>query len=583
MQPQSVCARLERVDNSRSRVLTALAFLLGAALILGGLGQLPLMQPDESRNAEVAREMKDSGSWLIPTLNGLPYLDKPALYFKTVAVSFALLGETAMAARLPSALSGVLLLALTFAFVRREYGSRTGALAVTVIAISPLFLAFSRLVIFDMMLTLFVCGAIVAGYVAEQKQGRTRVGWYLLGAAASAMATLVKGPVGFVVPALVLGVFHALDRRWDALKRLFAPVNLLVFFGLTLPWLLGVNHRYQDFAYYGIIEESLHRYTTAEFRRTGPFYYYLPWIVIGLFTWSVLLPESIVAAWRARRRWTMTDRLLIVWTIVVIAFFSVSKSKRPDYVLSVIVTLGVLTARVVALALENRDGTPGRLLRRDTAMLAILCLAGAGWLLATALDPRRLEARIELPSEDTVRLGTTMTHLAIALLIGAVVAAAAWWRRNMRASVAVFIGVPLAVLTLGFDGVRLYANSRSARALADQIPPLPAHTELACLECYPIGLSYYRKQLLTVFSDTGREFTSNYIVFMLKKTNPWPPGVVPLDKRDQWLAARTQPVLLLARRNARNDLKSIARRRGVAVHDLGDDWRGALIPAPVGN
>ena len=570
------------MDNSRTHVLAALAFLLGGLLIFGGLGQLPLMQPDEGRNAEVAREMNDSGSWLVPTLNGLPYLDKPACYFKTVALSFALLGETAAAARLSSALSGFLLLVLTFAFVRHEYGPRTGGLAMIVVATSPLFLAFSRLVIFDMMLALFVCGAIFAGYIAEQKQGRSRVGWYLLGAASSALATLVKGPVGFIVPALVLGVFHALDRRWDALKRFFAPVNLLVFFGLTLPWFLVVNHQHHDFAYYGLVEESLHRYTTTEFRRTGPFYYYLPWIVIGMFTWTVLLPESIAAAWRARRRLVSADRLLIVWTVVVIVFFSISKSKRPDYILSAIVALGALTARVLALALETRDSMAARLLRRQTVTLGILCLAVGVCLFVAAFRPHEFEALVEIPTENVMRVSAMLTRLAAALLVGAAVAALAWWRRNSWDSVAVFVSVPLAVLTMGFDGVRLSAASKSARALADQIPPLPAHTEMACLECYPNGLPFYRKQLLTVFTDTGREFTSNYIIFMLKKTNPWPPGVIRLDERDQWLASRNHPVLLLARRNARDDLDAISAARGATVTNLVSGWWAALLPASGG-
>jgi 4-amino-4-deoxy-L-arabinose transferase-like glycosyltransferase len=568
------------MDHSRDLLAAALAFLLGGVLIFGRLGQLPLMQPDEGRNAEVAREMKDSGSWLVPTLNGLPYLDKPAFYFKTVALSFALLGETATAARLSSALSGLLLLALAFGFARREYGPRAGALAVLVVATSPLVLAFSRLVIFDMMLALFVCGAIFAGYIAEQNDGRKRRGWYLLGVTSSALATLVKGPVGFVVPGLVLCLYHGLDRRWGALKRFFSPVNVLVFFGLTLPWFLGVTHQYRDFLYYGIVEESLHRYTTTEFRRTGPFYYYVPWIAVGLFTWSALVPEAIVAAWRARRRWSGADRLLIVWTIVVIVFFSVSKSKRPDYILSAIVALGLLVARVLALAVERRDGAAAGLLRRGTGMLAMLCLAGAGWLLATTLHPHRLEALVGAPRDDAARLDAILVRLAIVLLAGAAVATMAWWRRSIRTSLAVFVGVPVAVLTMGFDGARLYANSKSARALADQIAWLPDRTEMACLECYPNGLSFFRKEFVTVVTATGRDFTSNYIAFMLKKTNPWPPGVVPLAQRDQWLASRTRPVLLLARRNALSDLKSIAASHDATVNNLGAGWWSALLPPP---
>src|SRR5437899_810917 len=100
--------------------LSTFAFLLAAILIFAKLGALPLLQPDEGRNAEIAREMNQSGAWLVPTYNGLPYLDKPSFYFKTVALSFALLGETETAARLSSALFGFALLMMTFAFCRRE-------------------------------------------------------------------------------------------------------------------------------------------------------------------------------------------------------------------------------------------------------------------------------------------------------------------------------------------------------------------------------------------------------------------------------------------------------------------------------
>ena len=114
----------------RSFWLSTFAFLLGAFLTFARLGALPLLQPDEGRNAEVAREMNQSGAWLVPMYNGLPYLDKPSFYFKTVALSFALFGGTETAARLSSALFGFALLAMAFAFCRREYTERTAALAV---------------------------------------------------------------------------------------------------------------------------------------------------------------------------------------------------------------------------------------------------------------------------------------------------------------------------------------------------------------------------------------------------------------------------------------------------------------------
>ncbi len=138
------------------------------------LGNLPLLQPDEGRNAEVAREMKESGAWLSPSYDGIAYLDKPAFYFKAVALSLAAFGDNETAARLPSAIFGLALLAITFAFCRRVYGTRCAVMAVIIIATMPLYVVFSRTIIFDMTLAFFVSAAIFAGYRAEECDGKSR-------------------------------------------------------------------------------------------------------------------------------------------------------------------------------------------------------------------------------------------------------------------------------------------------------------------------------------------------------------------------------------------------------------------------
>ena len=94
--------RTPRIKATTGSFATLLAFFFAGALIFGRLGALPLLDPDEGRNAEVVREMAEAGRWLVPTYNGLPYLDKPALYFRLVALSLTFLGDTEFAARLPS-------------------------------------------------------------------------------------------------------------------------------------------------------------------------------------------------------------------------------------------------------------------------------------------------------------------------------------------------------------------------------------------------------------------------------------------------------------------------------------------------
>ena len=183
--------------------------------------------------------------------------------------------------------------------------------------------------------------------------------WYLIGALSAGIATLIKGPVGFIVPTLVITVFNGVEGRLGVMKRAFALRNWAVFFAVVLPWFVGLSLLRPDFPYYGIMRESVARFTTTEFHRTAPFYYYAPIIAGTFFAWSLLLPESIVAAWQERKRWSRADRLFVVWAIVVVLFFSVSQSKLPGYILTAVVALGILTARVFAMALNNNSRASG--------------------------------------------------------------------------------------------------------------------------------------------------------------------------------------------------------------------------------
>jgi 4-amino-4-deoxy-L-arabinose transferase-like glycosyltransferase len=560
-------------------LLTAIA--VAAVCCLARLGTLPLIQPDEGRNAEVAREMDARGAWLVPTYDGLPYLDKPAFYFRLVGLSMAALGDNETAARLPGALAALGVLALVYGFARRSYGGRAAAFAVLVVGTTPLVIAFARIVIFDMLLALFVIAAVFAGYVAEEKEGAARRRWYLLGAACAGIGTLVKGPVGFLLPALVLAAFHLLDRRAAAIRRLLAPLNILVFLAIVLPWFLGVAHQRPDFPYYGLVEESLHRFTSPQFHRSAPFWYYVPVIAGVFFPWSILLPESAVAAWRARVRWTRADRLLVAWVLVAVVFFSVSQSKLPGYVLTAVVALGILVARVLDLACEHPEGRARRLVIRGAIALAVIAAVGAV-LLALALKVEGgLPALLHLRGGDIQRLGPATGPFLWVMAILALAAAVAGWRRDVRIVSAAFALPPLLLLTIAFGGARAYAEASSARQLALRLPALPPATEVACLQCLPNGLPFYLRRTVTIITRDGSETTSNYVIFMLKRVTPWPAQVVPVASLASWLAGRPAPVFLLADAGGRARLDSIAAPWAANVTQLTDGWWGVLL-SPAG-
>jgi 4-amino-4-deoxy-L-arabinose transferase-like glycosyltransferase len=449
-----------------------------------------------------------------------------------------------------------------------------------VLATTMLFLVNSRTVIFDIALAFFVVSAIFAGYLAEESEGSARRNWYLLGAAAAGFATLVKGPVGFLIPILVLLVFNRLVGRRGVWKRLFAPLNWLVFFGVVLPWFIGLSLSHPDFPHYGLVEESFHRFTTTQFHRAKPFYFY-GIIVVGMFLpWSLLLPESAVAAWKSRRNLTRADVLCIVWAVTVVVFFSCSKSKMPGYILSTTVACGILVARLFDRAFADSGGKAARVAAHAAVGFAVVCLLAMATAIFLSTHTQMLARPLGISVTEAAQFRPHITAAAVMLLLSAVVILLAGLKRNAKFCFVCFVLFPLLLVNVNYPILNVVFSAKSARALAQQMSTLPPQTELACLECFPSGLTFYLGRTLTLITADGGELTSNYILYRLKTENPWPTNLVSAEQLDKWLASRNHPVYLLAKQGDRPRLEAIAAGRGAAVQQLTPFYIGVLLPPP---
>ncbi len=561
---------------ARHRTWIAAAFLVAAVMVLWRLGGPALTQPDEGRNAEVAREMAESGDWLVPTLEGHAYLDKPAFYFALVAVSLRAFGTNEWAARLPSALFGLALLALVFAFLRSRYDAATGAFAVVILATSPMVFVHARIVIFDIVLAFFVTAAVVLAVEAEEREGRMRVGLHLCGAAAAGLATLVKGPVGFVIPSLVVAAFFCIDRRPAALRRVFAPQNLAVFLAVVLPWFLALVRARPDFLHYGLVEETIERFTKPAFDRGGPPYYYARILPLGLLTWTVLLPGAALAAWRSRSRWSRTDRLLVAWSVTVLVFFTITRTKHPGYILPAVIPLGCLVGRLFGLARLDPTGPAARLAWRASAVLAPLAI-----LLGIALlDSDRLARAAGLEPHDANWLFPAILGARVGIAAMGTLGVLAAVRRDARLAFAGLAVFPLVLLTFGSGAVQAYAERRSALPIASRIARLDGSPEIASVDSYPSGLSFYLGRTLTLLSDDGESLRSNYVMRTLQRSGSYPETIVPASERPAWLASRCGDTYVLSRDHGREYLERIARDRGVALETVAPGWWGTLLPPP---
>jgi 4-amino-4-deoxy-L-arabinose transferase-like glycosyltransferase len=274
-----------RFAGGPARVLQHPLLLLtvvGGILFFAALGRLPLLEPDEGRNAEVAREMLKSGDLITPHFNTLTYLDKPAPYFWLIAASFSLAGVNEWAARLPSALMALGTMLLCQFLARRMFDEAVGFRAGLIFATSPLVIIFSRLVIFDMTLVFFVSVAMVSYWLAMTSVfKRPLVEVLFFGA--MGVGAIVKGPVGFLLPLLSIILFHIVSGRFRQLKHLRWGVGTMVFVAVALPWFLAVSLRHPDFPRYAFWNESLQRFAAGTARRGGSIFYYLP-VYLGGFS-----------------------------------------------------------------------------------------------------------------------------------------------------------------------------------------------------------------------------------------------------------------------------------------------------------
>jgi 4-amino-4-deoxy-L-arabinose transferase-like glycosyltransferase len=560
------------VRMARGAWIKLLAICFAALMIFARLGQLPLRDPDEGRNAEVAREMLVNDAWLTPTYNGLVYLDKPAFFFRTVALSFTIFGETEFAGRLPSALAACGILLMVYRFCRREYDEHTAALAILIVASTPLFFGLARQVMIDMTLAFFVCAAVFAGYNAEQHEGRRRRNWYLLSAACGGAATLLKGPVGLLIPILTLVAFNIAQKNSGWARRLFHPLNALVVSIIVAPWFIAMLHAHPDFARYGLIEESFHRFTTKSFSRTAPFYFYGLVVLGGLFAWSLLLPGAVREAWKQRFALKPANRLLIAWAAAVVIFFTLSKSKLPHYILTAVIALAILTARVFAKALKNPSGSAARVVFGGLTATTTICLGVAIFLI-----PSVSAHFLKKTTDEFDRVALTFGPAMALLIVLALIAGFARLTCNIQVGFAAFLVVPLSLITVAFPAVTKYSEASSSRELASFLEDLPEGTEVAGLQSFAPGLPFYLKQNVTLITANGAEL-SNYIVYELARTNVWPAHIVHYADREKWLASRTNAVCLIAKGGAVRELHRIAEARELRVQRLTQVWSAILIP-----
>ena len=501
---QSAPQAAGRVAGSRGATLATIAILLLLCWLafFQGLGDLGLTDKTEALFVEVAREMLERGDAVTPWWNGERFFDYPVWGYWMVAGSLRLFGISAWAARLPVALAASAVVVAAFALVlswptepepaRRRVGR--ALLAAGVLATTPGWIGWGRIATTDMFLSSAITLALFSFLLAHRHGERPlalhlgRMGFALF----AAVAVLAKGPVGLLLPGLVIVAFLSLTGQWRRWRQPGPLVAMAALFAaVCVPWYAAATQANGTVFLEGFLGFSnLQRFTNVLYRHPGPPWFYLPWVLLLLLPWSLFLPAALAnlrfwhwPTWRraAREPGLELPLFLLLWLVLMVAFFSAAATKLMGYILpavpagSLLVALwwkplspGPAPAGVRALALSGLA---------DALVLALLTAAAVMAPRWAANDPAHPGFAAALSASGLplrLALLLALTTLTTAVLWLRPSRRSALWAPNLVGFLAILALViaPLAPLLDRERQLPIRQLARSAREAARPAEPL---------------------------------------------------------------------------------------------------------------
>ena len=466
-------------------VLSALA-VVGICLF-SHLGALGLVGPDEPRYVWIARAMAQTGDWVTPRLYGVPWFEKPVLYYWTAALGFDLHLPAEWAARLPSAFAA-LAAALAIAWLGwKHYGSaqnhsdeNTASTFVTSPAVlAPLIfctsvaaIGFARAATPDMLFSASItlamacaascmaqAGALRACKNVLPDDGKLPLGTLALFGAFLGLGVLAKGPAAVILAGGAIGLWALATSRFRVALRLAHPMAIATFCVVALPWYILCARRNPDFLHVFILQHNFERYLTPMFQHKQPFWFFGPIALVALLPWTPFLLATLPEGRRifSQNTWRNSPAFFFTcWALFPILFFSLSQSKLPSYILPAIPPLALL------LAVSATYG----FMRTRTLSLAISFLIAIVWLILGIVAAEYFLADPRSAVASKLMLSVAALAALLSIFFGS--------RRNLKALV--LTSAFAAAIAVEFAGFSLLPNldsSVSARELATLVSASP--------------------------------------------------------------------------------------------------------------
>ena len=478
--------------QSPSRRCLFWVFLVFTLIWFSNLDYRNLVRPDEGRYAEIPREMSVTGDWKTPRLNGIKYFEKPALQYWATAAAYDVFGEHHWTARLWSALTGFIGVLFAFYAGSRLFGKEAGLYSALVLGSSLLYAMIGHIITLDMGVSFFMGAGLMAFLLAQQSSATPRENkvWMLVTWAALALSILSKGLIGGVLPGAVLVLYTLIQRDFALWKRLHLVSGLLLFLALTAPWFIAVSLANPEFFHFFFIHEHFERFLTKVHNRFHPWYTFIPILLLGILPWLVMLFDSLAHAWKktdADKNTFQPKRFLLIWSVFIFVFFSVSSSKLPSYILPIFPALALLIG-------ERLTQIKSRTLFWQIMPIAVLASA------SLVLIPKVISfASDEVPLALYQNYITWLYPAAAIWLVGSLISLYLSYRERVRGAILALAFSSLIAGQLALAGHDSLSPASSAYHLVQEIKPyLKPDVPFYSVNMYEQTLPFYIKRTVTL-------------------------------------------------------------------------------------
>ncbi|HEF4760822.1 TPA: lipid IV(A) 4-amino-4-deoxy-L-arabinosyltransferase [Pseudomonas putida] len=339
---------------SRRWALPLLLAIMALAYLLP-LGSHGLWIPDETRYAQISQDMLLSGNWVSPHFMSVRYFEKPVAGYWMIALGQMVFGQNLFGVRIASVLSTALSVLLCFLIARRLWNDPRKPFVCALLYMSLSVIAgaagYANL---DPQFTFWVNLSLVALWFALDSvdRGKRLLGWAVLGLACG-MGFMTKGFLAWLLPVLVALPWMLWQKRWRELLT-YGSLAIVVAIAVSLPWVLAVHGREPDYWRFFFWHEHIRRFAGDDAQHDAPWWYYLPLLVAFSLPWAGLLPPALKQAWQTRHQGNIA--FLLLWLLMPLLFFSISKGKLPSYILPCLLPLALLLGHALAERLKLEQG-----------------------------------------------------------------------------------------------------------------------------------------------------------------------------------------------------------------------------------